>query len=248
MDNVRRVLLVSENPAVAKSLEEALSAKGIGLAVLPTAEEALWMLEDESFDAVLAQAVLRGMSGLELAEELGGRGAGLPVFLVADGPGAAGTGRPGAVAGTLPPPLTPDKLAGFAEQVLSTARPAKAEALQASGQAAPKPASRLRNIVLFLLGPIFALGYIIAFPVVGLGMLVFSLFEARDASPQAAEPPPSAGPRPGLLKALGSMVGVGALGVFYGLVAPFLGMVLVVWFALEAWGRTGARAIGSGKG
>jgi CheY-like chemotaxis protein len=246
MDNVRRVLLVSENPAVAKSLEEALPAKGIGLTVLPTAEEALWMLEGESFDAVLADAALRGMSGLEMAEELRGREAGLPVYLIAGEAMPAGASEPG-LAGRLQQPLTSDRLAGFADQVLLAARPAGTEAGAVPSRAGPKPASRLRNIALFLLGPVFALGYILAFPVVGLGMLIFSLFEAKDAATQAAEPPPAAGPRPGLLKALGSMLGVGAVGIFYGLVAPILGIVLVVWFALEAWGRTGARAIGSGK-
>jgi hypothetical protein len=101
-------------------------------------------------------------------------------------------------------------------------------------------------VVLFLLAPVVALGYVIAFPVVGLGMLVFSAFKTEER-PQEAEPLPAEGPKPSILKGVGMMIAVAAVGIFYGLVAPFLGIVLIVWFGLEAWGKVGARAVASDR-
>jgi len=246
MDNLRKVLLVNDDPAVGKSLDEALSSKGIAVVAVPTGEEALWQLENGSFDAVLSSMALRGMSGLEMTEEARERQPGLPVFILASGPGPAGERHAG-VAGYLQLPLSPDQLADVADRVLS----ATAAAAQPRESDIPQPAarseSRLRDVVLFLLAPLIALGYIVLFPVVGLGMLVYASFEKKPAT-EEAEPLPAAGtPKPSLLKTIATMIAVAAVGIFYGLVAPFMGVVLVVWFGLEAWGKVGARAIGPGR-
>lgn len=219
MANARKILMVIGDPAAATSLGEPFSAKGIGVVAVETAEEALWQLEGDGFSAILSETRLRGMSGQELAEELRERGSSLPFYQL---------------------PLSAEKLAEIAAQMPSP--PAPAAAAQTDGSR-----SRLKDVVLFLLGPVFALGYIVVFPVVGLGMLIVSAFEAKPA-PEAAETQTAAeAPRSSLLKALGMLLAVVVVGVFYGLVAPFMGILLVVWFGLEAWTKLGARAIGAGR-
>jgi CheY-like chemotaxis protein len=226
MGIARRILLVTDDSAVARTLDEAFSGKGIGVVAVPTGEDALWQLENDGFDAILTDLVLRGMSGHELEEEVRERQPGLPVFIVAGGRAST------------------EMLAAIADRVLSSAAPAVAAA---QPQAVARSGSRLRDVVLFLLGPLVALGYVVAFPVVGLGMLVYSAFEAKPAAEEAEPPPAAASPKTSLLKAFGMMLAIAAVGVFYGLVAPFMGIVLVVWFGLEAWGKVGVRAIGSGR-
>jgi CheY-like chemotaxis protein len=219
MDNPRKILLVTGDPAVAQNLGESFSGKGIGVVPVETAEEALWQLEGNGFSAIVSETALRGMSGQELAEELRERGSSLPFYQL---------------------PLSAEKLAEIAAQIPSA--PAPAAAAQTAGSR-----SRLKDVVLFLLGPVFALGYIVVFPVVGLGMLIISAFEAKPATAEAEAQPAAEAPRSSLLKALGMLLAVVVVGVFYGLVAPFMGIVLVVWFGLEAWTKLGARAIGSGR-
>lgn len=226
MGNARRILLVTDDSAVAKTLDEAFSGKGIGVIAVPTGEEALWQLENDGIGAILTDMVLRGMSGHELEEEVRERQPGLPVFIVAGGR------------------VSTEKFAEITERVLAGAAP---ETAPAQPQAAANSGSRLKDVVLFLLGPLIALGYVVIFPVVGLGMLVYSAFEAKPAAEEAEPLPVAATPKTSLLKAFGMMLAIAAVGVFYGLVAPFMGIVLVVWFGLEAWGKAGARAIGSGR-
>jgi CheY-like chemotaxis protein len=226
MANARKILLVTGDPAAAKNLGESFSGKGISVVAVETAEEALWRLEGDGFSAILSETRLRGMSGQELAEELGERGSSLPFFQL---------------------PQSAEKLAEIAEQLQSAPEPAAAAATAAQPRAAAGPRSRLKDVVLFLLGPVFALGYIIVFPVVGLGMLIISAFEAKPATEAAEAQPAAEAPKSSLLKALGMLLAVVVVGVFYGLVAPFMGIVLVVWFGLEAWTKLGARAIGAGR-
>lgn len=219
MATARKILLVTGDPAAAASLGEPFLGKGIVVVAVETAEEALWQLESDGFSAILSETRLRGMSGQELAEELRERGSPLPFHQL---------------------PLSAEKLAEIAAQMPTAPAPAAAAQTPASG-------SRLKDVVLFLLGPVFALGYIVVFPVVGLGMLIVSAFEAKPANAEAEPQPAAQAPKSSLLKALGMLLAVVVVGVFYGLVAPFMGIVLVVWFGLEAWTKLGARAIGSGR-
>lgn len=230
MAHTRNILLVTGDPALAKSLGETFSGKGLGVVAVDSAEEALWQLDGDGFAAVVSETALRGMSGQELADEIGRRGLALPVHLI-------GTGA------SLQLPLA----AGKIEEIAQRAQSAPAPAMAAQPRAMAEPRSRLKDVVLFLLGPVFALGYIVVFPVVGLGMLIISAFEAKPAAEEAAPQPAAEAPKSSLLKALGMLLAVMVVGVFFGLVAPFMGILLVVWFGLEAWTKLGARAIGSSR-
>jgi CheY-like chemotaxis protein/cytochrome b subunit of formate dehydrogenase len=231
MANARKILLVGEDAALRARFEQAFSGKGIEVAGVPSGEEALWQLEREPCDAVFAAAALAGMSGLELAEEARALQDGLPVYLLGGG-GAD-------FAESLPAMPAADALAAIAARLapLSAAAPA------APAAAAADSRSRLKDIVLFLLAPLVALGYVLAFPIVGFVMLIYSAFEAKEQAGAQAAPAAAAAPRQGLLKALGMMLAVGVLGVLYGLVAPILGIMLVLWFGMEAWGKLGKKAV-----
>jgi CheY-like chemotaxis protein len=237
MADARKVMLVSEDAAVRKRFDEALAGKGFDLVAVPSGEEALWQLERESCDAIFAAAALGGMGGLELAEEARARHGGLPVYILGGG------GADGAEA--LPAMPTADALTAIAERLA----PARAAGGGAAAPAAAGSGSRLKDVVLFLLAPLVALGYILAFPIVGFVVLVYSMSEANGhadarAAPGAAAPVP----KQSLAKAFGMMFAVAVIGVLYGLIAPILGIMLVLWFGMEAWGKLGKKAVGLGHG
>lgn len=256
MGDARKILVVDDDPAVRKSVDQVLSGKGHAVITASSGEDALWELDNGQFDAVFTGIVLRGMSGLEMAEEIRARQTGLPVVIVT-GHGSEAAKKRAAAAGVtefLEKTLPADELAAAAERVLKAARPAAtmpspAQATNvATAQAASPTVSRLKNVVLFLLAPLISLFYLLTFPIIGLGMLIYMTLLKKEERPEAAEalrPAPLA--RSSILKAMGMILAMGVSGVVYGILGPILGVGLVLWFGFQAWGRLGSKAMGSGR-
>lgn len=250
----RSVLVVDDDEAVIKAFEQVFSGKGFAVATAPSGEDALWALHHDNYDAVFTALELRGLSGLELADEVHAEKPPLPVFIITGtGPTTSEERAAAGVAGFLRKPLSPEQIAATADQVLkvveSSARlqPRAAEAETASPSPTKVFVSRLRDIVLFLLAPIVGLIYILLFPAVGFGMLIWlgltRVSAKREISEMAAPAPLSAHARPSILITVVKMCGVALIGIAYGLVGPLLGLGVVVWFFFEAWGKLGAEVI-----
>lgn len=77
------VLVVEDNPDVGAFARQTLEELGYGSAVAPNGAAALALLaaDAQRFDVVLSDVIMPGMSGVELAQEVGRRHAGLPVVL-----------------------------------------------------------------------------------------------------------------------------------------------------------------------
>jgi CheY-like chemotaxis protein len=239
--SARRILLAGNDPAVRKSLEQVLSGKACGVVTASSGEDALWQLGQGAYDAVFTDMVMRGMSGPELAEEIHVRRPGLPVVIL----GAESSGGAG-VAEFLQKPVSAERLAATVDHVLQAG--AAVAALQrqaptaevARAKATSEPVARLKSVVLFLLAPFIGLAYILIFPVVGLGMLA-SLVQQE---PEKAAPLRPAAPAGGsVLKAIPAMLAVVLIGVVCAVVVPVLGIGLLLWLSIEAWGRLGAKAM-----
>jgi CheY-like chemotaxis protein len=247
MSTARKILLVGSDPAARKSFEQVLAGKGYAVTTAASGEDALWQLGAGACDAVVTDMVMRGMSGLDVAEELHVGQPRLPVVLInADGSGAAQARAAAAgVAGFLPRPLSPEQLVDALDRVLQATEAVASSPQTPAAGVAPvpalsKPVERLKSIVLFLLAPFVGLAYILIFPVVGLGMLA-SLVQQE---PEPAEPLRPASPAKGsVLKSIPAMLGVVLIGVVCAVVAPILGIGLLLWFSMEAWGKLGARAM-----
>jgi CheY-like chemotaxis protein len=250
MSNARRILVVVDDPAAGKSFEQALSGKGVAIITASSGEDALWQLDKGTYDAVFTDMVMRGMSGLELAEEIHTRQPGLPVVIISGESSGAAQERAAAVGVTefLRKPRSPEQLAETIDRVLQASnsvaalQPQQPVAELAPAQAPSTPAARLKSVLLFLLAPFVGLIYIIIFPVVGLGMLA-SLVQQE---PAKAEPlHPAAPAERNVLRTVATMLVVALIGVVCAVVAPILGIGLLLWFSIEAWGRLGAKAIGA---
>ena len=248
MSVARRILVVGNDPAARKNIEEVLSGKGHAIVTASSGEDALWKLGDGAYAAVFTDLVMRGMSGLEVAEEIRVRQPGLPVVIVAgEGTGAVPERAASAgVAEFLHAPVTRQRLAETVDRVLQSSMPSGESqprppvAGVASAEAPSTPIARLKGIALFLLAPFVGLAYIVIFPVVGLGILA-SLVQQE---PERAEPSPAAAPaRLHFFRTVGTMIAVALAGVACAVVAPVLGIGLLLWCSLEAWGKLGAKAI-----
>src|SRR5665811_2058695 len=88
------------------------------------------------------------------------------------------------------------------------------------------------------------LAYILAFPIVGLGMLAWMAIQAqKKKSEEAAKLQPVAPAKPGALKTAALMLAAPFIGLAYVIVGPILGLGLLLWFGFQAWGKLGAEAL-----
>ena len=252
MSTARKILVVDEDPATSQTFAQVLTGKGYVVETAASGEDALWVLADGGYDLVFTELAMRGMSGLDVAEELHASQPRLPVVIVTAS-GAEAVQKRAMAAGVtefLHKPVAPEQLAEVAGRVLQGVEPAatsqsQAVAGAASAQAAAKPVLLLKNVVLFLMAPFVGLFYILIFPVVGLGMLASLLFGAQKQEPegeteslQPAEPSGLKVP-----KTIVMMFVATAIGIAFAVVAPLLGIGVVLWLCFQAWGKLGAKVI-----
>jgi CheY-like chemotaxis protein len=252
MSNARRILVVGDDPVERASFGKVLAEKGHAVVTAESGEEAVWQLGNERYDAVVTSMTLRGITGLEVAEEIHASQPWLP-FVIITGQGSEDAQARAATVGVtevLRRPLTPGQLAAATDRVLQSAQSVAAMRPEASvAGAAPRQAMisfalRVRDIVLFLLAPFIGLVYLLTLPIVGLGALAWFAFKPREPAPAKAAPArPAAVAGPGMLRTIGMMFAVGISGVAYAVFAPLLGIGLILWAGFQAWGRLGARAM-----
>jgi len=252
MGNPSKILVVDEDPAARKHIEQVLVGEGYVVVTAPSGEDALWELDRARYDAVFTDLAMRGMSGLDVAAEIRVRHPGLPVVVVT-GQGFGEDQERAAAAGVvefLHKPLAPEQLVDTANRVLQAAvslaalQPQTPAAGVAPAEVAAKPASHLKNIVLFFLAPFVGLFYILIFPAVGLVMLASMLLNAETQEAEEAKPlHPAAKPESRIFKTAAMMFIAGLIGISYAIVAPMLGIGVLLWFSFQAWGKLGASAL-----
>lgn len=252
MSKTCKILLVGDDPVEMERSEKILSGKGYTVVTAGSGEDALWQLGNGKFDAVFADMTLRGMNGLEVAQEIHAGQPKLPVVIIASRGAGETQIRRSAVGAVkfLRRPLSSAQLAETADQVLQAADSAAALQLQtpaeviAPSQAMTRFALRLRDVVLFLLAPFIGLVYLLTFPIVGLGALAWFAFKAREPAPEEVKPLQTAAlAGPSVFKTLGMTLAVVVSGIVYAVVGPILGIGLILWVGFEAWGRLGAKAM-----
>jgi CheY-like chemotaxis protein len=82
MKDVRRILVVDDDPGVGQMLTKALARHGFLVDAATSADEALEKSEMSSYDAALVDLVMPGRDGKDLADTLRRRFPGLPVGLL----------------------------------------------------------------------------------------------------------------------------------------------------------------------
>lgn len=256
MSAVRKVLVVDDDPVVGKSFDRVLTGKGYAVITASSGQEALNKLETENYDVVFTDIKMPGMSGLDMAEQLKQRRPWLPVVIVTGygSPGNEARAEAAGVSGFLRKPLSPEMIESSAEKAMSeasaTAQSAAAAEVEMQpaeipGQSRAQGVAQIaKNIALFLAAPFVGLAYILAFPIVGLGMLAWMAIQAQQKkSAAAAKLQPTAPAKSSAWKATAMFLVAPLIGLVFVVAGPILGLGLLLWFGFQAWGKSGAKAL-----
>lgn len=251
MGNARTVLLVIDDAAERTRLEQLLVGEGYLVTSAATGEEAIWKLDNETCDALFTAVSLRGMSGLELTAEVRGRQNALPIVLLAGDKSSAAAPSAAAAGATevLHLPWSAERVAAAVTRVLPRAVSAAVSAPATVAEAKPlptmsEPIQRLKNIILFLLAPFVGLVYLLSFPIVGVGMLIWtSLAWKKRKSEEVGYGQVAAPATRSVLASLALIPGALLLGVAFAVIGPLLGIGVLLWFGFQVWGRIGAKVL-----
>lgn len=256
MSALRKVLVVDDDPVVGKSFDRVLSGKGYVVITAGSAQEALNKLDAEDYDVVFTDIKMPGMGGLEMAERVRAQRPWLPVVIVTGygSPGNEARAEAAGVSGFLRKPLSPEMIEGSAQKALSerdeavqSAVVAAADETQASALPAPGAlhsiARVVKNIALFLAAPFVGLAYILSFPVVGLGMLAWMAIQARQKKSAEAAKLNPAPAKPSFFRSTALFLAAPFIGLAFIVVGPIVGLGMLLWFGLQAWGKLGTKAL-----
>ena len=179
MDPKPQVLVIDDDAVVGRSFDRVLTKKGYEVNTALTGEEGLERIEAKNYDVVFTDIQMPGMNGMEVAEHIKNKCPWTPVVVIT----GYGTEEHEAqasvlgVSGFVHKPLTPEIIESITLKALAPGetRPEAANEAEAApaAMAVPEP-SVLRkvgyvakNITLFFLSPLIALGYVIALPLIG---------------------------------------------------------------------------------
>ena len=188
MKALKKILVVDDDPVIAKSFDRVLTPKGYAVITAASGAEALVRLAREDYDAVYTDIKMPGMDGLRLASRLKKMQPWLPVVIVtgygseANEAAAKNIG----VSAFLRKPLSPEMIEESASGIAAGPTPeaAPAPATPPAGTAAA-PRSRLAtfalNAGLFFAAPFIGLAYVVALPFVGIGALAWQGYRALKA-------------------------------------------------------------------
>ena len=202
MTTQARVLVVDDDPVVAKSIDRVLTGKGYAVITASDgtggAGEAGAARNTTPCSPISA---CRAWTGFEVAARIKATQPWLPVVIVTGygSPASEARAKEIGVAGFLHKPLSPEMIEGSAREALTwkaagharAGRDAEAGRAGARGRsraAAPGAGRTVKNIALFVAAPFIGLAYAVAFPFVGLALLARYGYRALRAKGQVSEP------------------------------------------------------------
>ncbi len=77
-----KILVVDDSPQISKALSDLLSTSGYLVRTAPSAERALQILESTTFDLIITDLKMTGMTGIDLARQVLQKTPGLPVVIL----------------------------------------------------------------------------------------------------------------------------------------------------------------------
>ena len=236
MKTQRKVLVVDDDPVIAKSFDRVLSGKGYAVITARDGDEALRKLRDENYDVVFTDIKMPGMSGIEVAERIKATQPWLPVVIVTGYGTEENEARAEAagVSGFLRKPLSPEMIEGSAQKALleRDATQAAHEKAEATVELRPAPAktemrSAWKSIALFLAAPFIGLAYILVGPFIGLAMLAWMGMRAlakHDVTKKVAK----------FVKDVALFLAAPFVGLVYAVLFPFIGLGMLAWMGVRA--------------
>ncbi len=183
METKKKVLVIDDDPVVGKSFQRVLDGgKGYAVITASSGAEALERLAREDYDVVYADIKMPGMDGLEVTQRIKASRPWLPVVIITGYGSDANEARATELGASafLRKPLSPEMIEGSAQiAVLQEAKPAAAKIEAPQAEERGGTLLFAKNVGLFIAAPFIGLAYAIAFPFIGLGMLVWLALKPR---------------------------------------------------------------------
>lgn len=236
MKTLRKVLVVDDDPVIAKSFDRVLSGKGYAVITARDGVEALRKLRDEKYDVVFTDIKMPGMSGIEVAERIKATQPWLPVVIVTGYGTDDNEARAEAagVSGFLRKPLSPEMIEGSAQQAILERDAMAAPQPKAEATVTPRPVvteaevrSAWKSIALLLAAPFIGLAYVIAGPFIGLAMLAWT--GTRALAKHAATRKVGV-----FVKNVALFLVAPFVGLVYAVLLPFIGIGMLAWMGTRA--------------
>jgi CheY-like chemotaxis protein len=235
---LKKVLVVDDDPVVGKSIDRILSASGYAVITAASGPEALDKLAREDYDVVYTDIKMPGMDGLEVAARIKASRPWLPVVIIT-GYGTDANeskARDIGVAGFLHKPLSPEMIETSAHDALLAPESEVAPAEVAPEMARPSAGrpSAVRTVAMLAAAPFVGLAFVVAFPFIALGLLVWTGLRA------AAENHAWIGRVGRFVRNVALFFAAPFIGLAYAVAFPFIGIGLI--------GLHGYRALMNNKG
>ncbi len=230
MNALRKILVVDDDPVVARSFHRVLSDKGYAVIAAANGEEALEKLAREEYDAVYADIRMPGMDGLEVAERVKARRPWLPVVIVTGyGTDAhEARAREMGVREFLRKPLSPQMIEESARNaVVDPATPVAAPVAAAPvvPEAAAATVSGAKAIAFAVSAPFIGLAFVVAFPFVGLAYLAWHGLKAMAKHHRGIAR---------FVKNVALFLAAPFVGLAYAIAFPFVGLGVLAWMGIKA--------------
>ena len=177
MSKLNRVLVVDDDPIIAKSFERSLPKAEYVVVTASSGSEALEKLKDGTYDVVFTDIKMPGMTGLELTKEIKAKQSWTPVVIIT-GFGSEEhqiTAQELGVTEFIHKPLSPAVINDAAHKALEQpviSAPAWGISEPVVQQEARPPRNVAKEVGLFFAAPFIGLAYIVFMPFVGLGIMV----------------------------------------------------------------------------
>ena len=178
MSKLNRVLVVDDDPIIAKSFERSLPKTEYVVVTASSGDEALEKLKEGTYDVVFTDIKMPGMSGLELTQKIKAKQSWTPVVIIT-GFGSEenqATAKELGVVDFIQKPLNPaiinDTAHKAIEQPVVSAPAWGITEPVIQQQETRSPRNVAKEIGLFFAAPFIGLAYVVFMPVVGLGIMV----------------------------------------------------------------------------
>lgn len=235
---LKKVLVVDDDPVVGRSIDRVLSPSGYAVIAASNGAEALDKLAREDYDVVYTDIKMPGMDGLEVAARIKASRPWLPVVIVtgygsdANEAKAKGIG----VAGFLRKPLSPEMIeTSVHDALLAPPRVTVPAEAPAAAMPAAGPPSTVRSIAMLVGAPFLGLVFVLAFPFIGLGLLLWTGLRAASGKYRWVA-------RAGRFAGnVGLFLAAPFIGLAYAVAFPFVGLGLLGWHGYRALKDRGKR-------
>ena len=227
MKTMQKVLVVDDDPVVAKSFQRTLEQKYV-VVTASSGEEALGKLKEGEYDVVFTDIKMPGMSGLELTKEIKSKKSWTPVVIIT----GFGTQQNQQVAEELgvvdfiQKPLSPESIETATIKAIEQPKlEAPAWGILEEETKVVDPSQVMKNLAMLCSAPFIGLLYALMLPFVALGALMWMGIKtiAKNAH----------------TKAVGMMLAAPFIGLAYIIAIPFMGLGSLLW--------TGGKALVSSK-